>query len=82
MPTEFGIQESKEACLCEDIFMSALRMWLICRRATGKQARIGREAAQQFARALSLFVRGMGEENFLVKYPKLYDEIRCLFERV
>ena len=57
-------------------------MWLVCRRATGKQARVGRESAQMFARALSLLVRGMGEEEFQVKYPKVFHEMSCLFERV
>jgi hypothetical protein len=57
-------------------------MWLVCRRATGKQARIGRESAQQFARALSLLMHGMGEEEFKVKYPQVFYEMTCLLERV
>ncbi len=82
MPTASGIQESKEVCLCEDVLMCALRMWLICRRATGKQARIGREVAQQFARSLSLLAKGMGEEEFKVKYPQIYYEMSNLIVRV
>jgi hypothetical protein len=57
-------------------------MWLILRRTTGKQARIGREAAQQFARALSMLSRGMGEDDFQVKYPELAHEMQCLMERL
>lgn len=79
---EFGIQESKEACLSEQVFISALRMWLILRRTTGKQARIGREAAQQFARSLSFLSRGMGEDAFCIKYPELAHEMQCLMEKM
>jgi hypothetical protein len=82
MPTESGIRESKEVCLSEQVFISALRMWLILRRTTGKQARIGREAAQQFARSLSMLSRGIGEDDFQVKYPELAHEMQCLMERL
>ena len=82
MPTEFGIQESREACLYEDVLMSSLRMWLVCRRATGKQARPGRESASKFATALMLLVNGLGEERFRILYPDIAHEISCLMERV
>lgn len=57
-------------------------MWLILRRSTGKQARIGREAAGEYARALTLLIRAVGEQDFELKYPELYHEMRCLIDKV
>ena len=57
-------------------------MWLVCRRATGKQARAGRESALIFARALSLLAHDLGEEEFQVKYPMVHHEMRCLIEKI
>lgn len=57
-------------------------MWLILRRNTGKQARIGREAAVEYARALTGLIKAVGEQEFELKYPELYHEMRCLIDRV
>ena len=65
----------------EALLINAIRMWLLTRRATGKQARIGREVAQQFSHSLIIYQRALGDD-FRVRFPQLTYEMQCLMDKL
>jgi hypothetical protein len=62
--------------------MDALRMWFILRRNTGRQAKIGRDSAHQFSTSIMALYKHLGEVEFELKYPEVYNELKMLMENV
>jgi hypothetical protein len=77
-----GTQELKEAYLFERCLYDSLRMWFILRRATGRQSKIGRQAAHLFSRSLMSYYKTVGEEEFKIRCPEVYEEMRMIMENV